>query len=125
MILMNELYEKSHDQAIMVSPDAEFWPEPDEKDYGIAEKYNGQFDDLKEPNNEELKRIEQFEQQIKYKFKNKSMGRLALAMQGYNKIDKLDNNERLEFLGDAVLDYLGTGINTQFLIKISLIKLLM
>ena len=27
-------------------------------------------------------------------------------MDGYNKKEKLDSNERLEFLGDAVLDYL-------------------
>ena len=27
-------------------------------------------------------------------------------MDGYNKKDRLDSNERLEFLGDAVLDYL-------------------
>ena len=34
------------------------------------------------------------------------MARLSLTMDGYNKKDRLDSNERLEFLGDAVLDYL-------------------
>ena len=41
--------------------------------------------------------------QFKYKFKDKSLFDLALTQSGVNHIN---NNERLEFLGDAILEHL-------------------
>ena len=56
-----------------------------------------------------LKRIDkkQFEDIIKYKFNNKNLLKQALTHSSYSNekhMHKLYNNERLEFLGDAVLE---------------------
>ena len=48
-----------------------------------------------------------FESQIKYEFRDKDMLQLALTHSSYaneHQKGKLENNERLEFLGDAVLE---------------------
>ena len=53
------------------------------------------------------KKIEQFENLIGYQYKNKSLLTLALTHSSYaneKNHGKLANNERLEFLGDAVLE---------------------
>nr|WP_258442924.1 ribonuclease III [Helicobacter sp. 16-1353] len=47
--------------------------------------------------------LESFQKNIKYFFKDKNLLTLALTHKSY---DKKNNNERLEFLGDAVLDLL-------------------
>lgn len=47
--------------------------------------------------------LEEFQKKIKYFFKDKNLLILALTHKSY---DKFHNNERLEFLGDAVLDLL-------------------
>ncbi len=51
--------------------------------------------------------IEKFEQMVGLKFKNKELLKRALTHRSFlneNKQDDLKNNERLEFLGDAVLE---------------------
>lgn len=51
--------------------------------------------------------LEQFEDIIKYRFKNKELLKKAFTHSSYaneKHIEKYDNNERLEFLGDAVLE---------------------
>ena len=53
------------------------------------------------------KRIEEFEKIIGYSFKNKSLISEALTHSSYaneHRINDMSNNERLEFLGDAVLE---------------------
>lgn len=53
------------------------------------------------------KNIETLERRIHYTFKNKNLIRQALTHSSYaneHKMSKLYNNERLEFLGDAVLE---------------------
>ena len=52
-------------------------------------------------------KFEAFEEEIGYKFKNKNYLRQALSHSSYAnemRLSKLANNERLEFLGDAVLE---------------------
>lgn len=52
-------------------------------------------------------KFEEFEEKIGYKFKNKNYLRQALSHSSYAnemRMSKLANNERLEFLGDAVLE---------------------
>lgn len=54
---------------------------------------------------------EVFEQLIKYKFKNRTILTLAMTHSSYaneNRLTKLSNNERLEFLGDAVLEIIAS-----------------
>ncbi|MBQ1193997.1 MAG: ribonuclease III [Lachnospiraceae bacterium] len=51
--------------------------------------------------------VEKFEEAIGYSFKDKDLLRLAISHSSFsndNKLGKLKNNERLEFLGDAVLE---------------------
>ena len=53
------------------------------------------------------KRIEEFEKIIGYSFKNKSLISEALTHSSYaneHRLNYMSNNERLEFLGDAVLE---------------------
>lgn len=54
-----------------------------------------------------MKRLNELEEIIGYSFKNKDLLTLAMTHSSYsndNKLGKLNNNERLEFLGDAVLE---------------------
>ena len=53
------------------------------------------------------KRIEEFEKIIGYSFRNKSLISEALTHSSYaneHRLNYMSNNERLEFLGDAVLE---------------------
>lgn len=64
----------------------------------------------------QLKDIEQFEKLIQYTFSNKNLIRQALTHSSYaneHRMNKLYNNERLEFLGDAVLEV----VSSEFLFK--------
>lgn len=113
MNLLNKMYllslndhESQSNQDILVCPDAILWPGANESTTVVLDHFHGQFDDLREPNSTEMANIKLVENELKYKFKSKKIARLALTMHGFNKVDKLDSNERLEFLGDAVLDYL-------------------
>lgn len=54
-----------------------------------------------------MKALEELEEKIGYHFKNKGLLKLAMTHSSYsndNKLGKHRNNERLEFLGDAVLE---------------------
>ncbi|MDI6778402.1 MAG: ribonuclease III [Patescibacteria group bacterium] len=58
-----------------------------------------------------VKKIEDLEKKIKTKFKNLDLLRTAVTHRSYlneNRSYKLDHNERLEFLGDAVLELVVT-----------------
>src|SRR4030042_3899612 len=58
-----------------------------------------------------VKKIEDLEKKIKIKFKNLDLLRTAVTHRSYlneNRGYKLDHNERLEFLGDAVLELIVT-----------------
>ena len=48
--------------------------------------------------------LEKFEETIMYKFKNKNLLKTALTHTSYAYENKVHSNERLEFLGDAVLE---------------------
>ncbi len=50
--------------------------------------------------------IEQFEKNIGYKFTNKKLLRTALTHKSYANEYKVESNEKLEFLGDAVLEFI-------------------
>ena len=57
--------------------------------------------------------IAQFEQIINYTFKNKGLIRQALTHSSYaneKRMNKLYNNERPEFLGDAVLELVSSDV---------------
>lgn len=49
--------------------------------------------------------IEKFEQNIGYKFKNKKLIQTALTHKSYANENKIQSNEKLEFLGDAILEF--------------------
>ena len=54
-----------------------------------------------------MKQLKELEEIIGYSFKNQSLLELAMTHSSYsndNKLGKQKNNERLEFLGDAVLE---------------------
>lgn len=54
-----------------------------------------------------LEKLKLFEDSLNYKFHNQKLLRHALTHSSYaneKRMNKLDNNERLEFLGDAVLE---------------------
>lgn len=57
--------------------------------------------------------MEQLEQKIGYRFRNKKLLRQALTHSSYaneKKLGKLGCNERLEFLGDAVLELISSDV---------------
>ncbi len=49
--------------------------------------------------------IEQFEKNIGYNFKDKSLLKKALTHTSYAHDNKVESNEKLEFLGDAILEF--------------------
>lgn len=49
--------------------------------------------------------IEEFEKNISYKFKNKSLLKTALTHTSYAHDNKIESNEKLEFLGDSILEF--------------------
>ena len=58
--------------------------------------------------NERIKKLKEFQKKTKIKFKNLSLLNQALTHSSYSyeKLDRPEHNERLEFLGDAVLSLL-------------------
>ena len=46
----------------------------------------------------------ELEQKIKYTFKNKSLLQTAVTHKSYSHEYNVENNERLEFLGDTILN---------------------
>ena len=49
--------------------------------------------------------IEELEQNIGYKFKNKELLKTALTHTSYAHEKKVESNEKLEFLGDSILEF--------------------
>ena len=50
--------------------------------------------------------LEQFEKNIEYTFKNKELLKTALTHTSYAHENKVESNEKLEFLGDAILEFI-------------------
>ena len=57
--------------------------------------------------------LEEFEKNINYKFNNIELLRTALTHTSYAHEKKIESNEKLEFLGDSILEY----ITSKFLYK--------
>ncbi len=53
-------------------------------------------------------KIEKFEEEIGYSFKNKKLLEKALTHTSYAYENKVDSNEKLEFLGDSILEYISS-----------------
>jgi len=49
--------------------------------------------------------LEQFEENIEYTFKDKELLKTALTHTSYAHDKKVESNEKLEFLGDAILEF--------------------
>ena len=66
----------------------------------------------------EENRLKEFKEKVKYSFQNVKLLKSALTHSSYaneHHMDKMKNNERLEYLGDAVLElcvreYLGDAV---------------
>ena len=52
--------------------------------------------------------LELLEQNIEYKFKNKSLLKQALIHKSYAYEHKVESNEKLEFLGDSILEFVSS-----------------
>ncbi len=50
-------------------------------------------------------KLEEFEKNISYKFKDKSLLKTALTHTSYAHENKVESNEKLEFLGDSILEF--------------------
>lgn len=53
-------------------------------------------------------KIEEFENQIKYKFKNEELLKTALTHTSYAYENGVKSNEKLEFLGDSILEFISS-----------------
>jgi len=58
-------------------------------------------------------KIEEIEQKIKYEFKNKELLKKALTHTSYAYEHNVESNEKLEFLGDSILEF----ISSEYLYK--------
>ena len=50
--------------------------------------------------------IEEFEKNIEYTFKDKELLKMALTHTSYAHDKKIESNEKLEFLGDSILEFI-------------------
>ena len=50
--------------------------------------------------------LESFENKIGYQFKNKELLKKALTHTSYAYENKIDSNEKLEYLGDSILEFI-------------------
>jgi len=57
--------------------------------------------------------LENFEKSIGYTFKNKELLKTALTHTSYAHDKKIDSNEKLEFLGDSILEF----VTSEYLYK--------
>lgn len=69
------------------------------------EKSKGKSNMQIELNNEDKRRISHLENVIKYTFKNKELGIIAITHKSYAYENNTLYNERLEFLGDSILGF--------------------
>ncbi len=51
-------------------------------------------------------KLEEFEKNIGYNFKNKGLLKKALTHTSYAHDNKVESNEKLEFLGDSILEFI-------------------
>ena len=106
LLVLNKIYREETDKEFLVCPEPYMWPDQDSPTVP-DHIYTREFLSHLEPNREEQKNISKVEKALNEqcphfnKFKNQSLAKQALSMAGYHKYD----NERLEFLGDAVIDY--------------------
>jgi dsRNA-specific ribonuclease len=90
----------------LISPEPSYWPENAfEASKAFGEDHENYSKDLVEPDPKTQSIIDELQNELEYTFKTPHLCRLALAKKKYTK-DPKDNFERLEFLGDAILDYL-------------------
>lgn len=52
--------------------------------------------------------IEELEKKLKYEFKNKNLIKIALTHTSYAYENKVKSNEKLEFLGDSILEFISS-----------------
>ena len=57
--------------------------------------------------------LENFEKNIGYTFKNKELLKIALTHTSYAHDKKIESNEKLEFLGDSILEF----VTSEYLYK--------
>ncbi len=55
-----------------------------------------------------MKNLEELENNIGYKFKNKELLKNALTHKSYAYENKIESNEKLEFLGDSILEFISS-----------------
>ena len=55
-----------------------------------------------------LKKLSELEEKIGYVFENKELLQTAIVHKSYANDEKIESNERLEFLGDAILEFVMT-----------------
>lgn len=69
----------------------------------------------------QLNKIKDLENSLKYKFKNKNLIIMALTHKSYayEKENKIEYNERIEFLGDAILEHIISDMLYNYVPKIS------
>lgn len=58
-------------------------------------------------------KLEEFEKNIGYNFKNKELLKKALTHTSYAHDNKIESNEKLEYLGDSILEF----ITSEYLYK--------
>ena len=112
LLVLNKIYQSNtsvnteHDY--LVCPEPGMWRDEDSK-LRSCHIYKREFLSDLEPNSAEQENIKQVEESLQeqlnlkpdFKFEDINLAKQALSMAGYHKYD----NERLEFLGDAVIDY--------------------
>ncbi len=54
-------------------------------------------------------KIEEFEKSIGYNFKDKQLLKTALTHTSYAHENKVESNEKLEFLGDSILEFVSSN----------------
>jgi len=67
-----------------------------------------------------MEKLENLEKKIGFKFKNKDLLKIALTHSSFvkeNPLERLEDNERLEFLGDAVLGFITSDLLYRLLDK--------
>ena len=90
----------------LITHPPEFWPENAyEARAAFGEDHMTYKSELVEPDSKTDKIIKDLQNELQYEFISPHLCRLALAKKKFTK-DPKDNYERLEFLGDAILDYL-------------------
>ena len=55
-----------------------------------------------------MNNLEELEKNIGYTFKNKDLLKKALTHKSYAYENKIESNEKLEFLGDSILEYISS-----------------